>query len=1114
MTWIWNKKNPRDLARYATPEAGLLLKTLSVSTSHERRMSSANWASKITEAIYNSLASESITYDNAPFWPGKENSQEIRQPHDIFGKSGTCLDLALLFSGVCLYKGLIPILLIFDDGRGGGHALVAVSVDKELHEFNDNRQLLYHELARNDPAAPLFRDQNALINAIELKQRYFAIECTGFVYNQQLSTLNGPRNHNGRLGFSEAVSMGRDMVLNGKLLYAVDLAIEQRGLPTFSCAPINHTILGHAQWVKSRWAKWAKEEPPWSPPFGVVQTDDRVASPLNTAWQDFLKADAWHSITRSQTEKLTSYILNKTQPHKLLVPELSDLTDIFHDIPWQGSYLSIQSKAKTGVQRVLTELRTQILKLEKDSDPSDPLLEDLKDCRNKAVNFQSAIQSPNFNRCFLVTASDGSGKTFFIDSVLRRAQQLERDSAILIRLRLLDNRDSLEDAILHEIARIFQIRVPKFLNDIDKYLNRAGLRLVVAIEDLQSSLSHHYISLDHLLETIRDCTSLHSIYWLLTLNDTSYDRVAAKYELWTSYGYTSPNVKNLQHSGWIRLDEMNRTVGLGLELLSVNRLEESDLGNNFSLKSEFDQSHFSSPLIALIVLELSTGTAIRSLVGLNIIQLVKKFWRQRLINVDPAPFNVDQAKDAVFALAKLLGKIGSLSIPKPMAKSSLEKHDAADLECLQRLSLLRLDSSQSQPVYKSRQVVERVQLLFELFWGLHLAIEFEDHFASLKTTSKKNRLTVVEERLNTIEFSDIREAVAQYVLLLTDARAKDEPKHEKHAANLWLHFQTSKRLPTAAVYFAASKATAERQSQILRELAKKDQQPLANAREVFAVMHLLLESDQVSILEALSILRFRTERRGSFFQLIADAGLEDYFWYLLERRMEDQCTLSNWVKCVCLLANCHILKVAGKAAEAVWLKLKTCANGKSDVIINVVQEYLETDSKGAQEEKNCANPNEGKGGEPHFFREHFLRHVFDMLLNEKSLEIFNELRQRKWFQRKSTNETKNHRTKGRKQTSIDLITVYQVRKHWAQECGNWYRMRADFDDRKTFQNLIVQLIPSDDPDDWELAYFMVRHTGPIDNDNTALADPCFAELFSQYASKLSSLWNRFRISFG
>jgi hypothetical protein len=86
---------------------------------------------------------------------------------------GTCLDLAVLFCGMCLRYELIPLLIV-----SGNHAWVAVSLTHWLHECK----------ASDREGKKLFKDGlltdkekvAELCNLVEDEEAYIAIECTGF----------------------------------------------------------------------------------------------------------------------------------------------------------------------------------------------------------------------------------------------------------------------------------------------------------------------------------------------------------------------------------------------------------------------------------------------------------------------------------------------------------------------------------------------------------------------------------------------------------------------------------------------------------------------------------------------------------------------------------------------------------------------------------------------------------------------------------------------------------------------------------------------------------------------------------------------------------------------
>lgn len=58
-------------------------------------------------------------------WIDKE--QRIRTPEEILGRpnQGTCVDLSLLFGGLCLHHQLSPVLVVLD-----GHAFAAVCLSQ------------------------------------------------------------------------------------------------------------------------------------------------------------------------------------------------------------------------------------------------------------------------------------------------------------------------------------------------------------------------------------------------------------------------------------------------------------------------------------------------------------------------------------------------------------------------------------------------------------------------------------------------------------------------------------------------------------------------------------------------------------------------------------------------------------------------------------------------------------------------------------------------------------------------------------------------------------------------------------------------------------------------
>ena len=71
-----------------------------------------------------------------------DEAQFIRKPNEILSgnKEGTCLDLALLFCGLCLGHKLLPIFVLLEN-----HALVAISLRFTTSERDSSKRPKKHK---------------------------------------------------------------------------------------------------------------------------------------------------------------------------------------------------------------------------------------------------------------------------------------------------------------------------------------------------------------------------------------------------------------------------------------------------------------------------------------------------------------------------------------------------------------------------------------------------------------------------------------------------------------------------------------------------------------------------------------------------------------------------------------------------------------------------------------------------------------------------------------------------------------------------------------------------------------------------------------------------------
>jgi hypothetical protein len=118
MAWQWSKVDEKGLARFVTPEVVNLVQLpvnrLDLSSAPDGRR-------QLIEAIYNTVAKQGVRYALEQYHPSAA-VQLIRTPAEILQvpREGTCLDLAVLFCGLCLGYELLPLLIVIEGPRLGG----------------------------------------------------------------------------------------------------------------------------------------------------------------------------------------------------------------------------------------------------------------------------------------------------------------------------------------------------------------------------------------------------------------------------------------------------------------------------------------------------------------------------------------------------------------------------------------------------------------------------------------------------------------------------------------------------------------------------------------------------------------------------------------------------------------------------------------------------------------------------------------------------------------------------------------------------------------------------------------------------------------------------------
>src|SRR5918994_5907679 len=121
MPWPdWPKDDAKGLARYVLPDVA---QRLALGIARDDALARGE-REEVARAVYDALARKDLRYARELYHPD-DLIQRIRDSDVMLDGAGdaTCLDLTLLFAGVCLGNELLPLLVLVD-----GHAFAAVSL--------------------------------------------------------------------------------------------------------------------------------------------------------------------------------------------------------------------------------------------------------------------------------------------------------------------------------------------------------------------------------------------------------------------------------------------------------------------------------------------------------------------------------------------------------------------------------------------------------------------------------------------------------------------------------------------------------------------------------------------------------------------------------------------------------------------------------------------------------------------------------------------------------------------------------------------------------------------------------------------------------------------------
>ena len=222
----WSVAAPSDLACFVTPDARRWLTLGRPGYDLDERPDARL---ETVSAIYEALSTRHLTFADRPH-DDDDPLREVRTSEQLLGagQPGDALDLAVLFAGLALGNGLLPVMVVFDD-----HAVALVSLTRgaaDVHASADRDLFPDGVLTGPDGLERLVEQVDS--------GAYVPVECTGFAGRRS----DGGDGLDGRVAFEKARTVGRRALdeRSDRFRFALDvgwLQHQERKVPVVDAPP-------------------------------------------------------------------------------------------------------------------------------------------------------------------------------------------------------------------------------------------------------------------------------------------------------------------------------------------------------------------------------------------------------------------------------------------------------------------------------------------------------------------------------------------------------------------------------------------------------------------------------------------------------------------------------------------------------------------------------------------------------------------------------------------------------------------------------------------------------------------------------------------------------------
>src|SRR5262249_4817888 len=375
---------------------------------------------------------------------------------------------------------------------------------------------------------------------------------------------------------------------------------------------------------------------------------------------------------------------------------------------------------------------------------------------------------------------------------------------------------------------------------------------------------------------------------------------------------------------WLALDALNEESKVGLAVIRHHLAGETDeLALDRVTLAETARCLLSQPFPAWVLVDLrSSGIALRSLVDLNYIEFVTRFWEIRRASLEVPGLLPDDIDVATAVLAQVIPewtmalRFGDLVERFKKAAGQYltidDRQATAVLRELGRANLLGIER-RPEPALADAPV-EWAELRFETFWAWRLARQtlLAEGFAG---DAPANMVKAFEKADEAVMSGELRNAMLVFSILLLDQAIARQLGKDRLIRPVVEGILRSGRLARSSVWLAVPKGSLALQREVtgiaLRAKARGIKVGAEEPNALFAFMYFAQEV----LSDGLKAPAERFRLLEPWYPAIGAAGLSDYFLYLAQQVFDGAAQDGQVLECMHRLAGCEPIGITEALAE-------------------------------------------------------------------------------------------------------------------------------------------------------------------------------------------------------